>query len=80
MVEEMGGRAKVGMGRIRCPVCGEAANMSFRPFCSERCSFIDLSGWFNESYRIATTESIDDDSRELAEPVDDGKPGTDSIH
>jgi uncharacterized protein len=23
-----------------------------RPFCSERCRWVDLSGWVNERYRI----------------------------
>ena len=46
----------------RCPSCNknfEPANgLDWLPFCSERCSLIDLGAWLNEDHRIAA-ESAD---------------------
>jgi endogenous inhibitor of DNA gyrase (YacG/DUF329 family) len=47
--------------RICCPICKtvlENAPDDFepRPFCCARCKLVDLSNWFDESYRIPTTE------------------------
>lgn len=36
----------------RCPICGRAATVANRPFCSVRCADIDLSRWLTEAYRI----------------------------
>lgn len=41
--------------KIKCPVCGKEAvweGNPFRPFCSERCSLIDLGKWADEKYSI----------------------------
>ena len=41
---------------IRCPICNKETQWDgnqFRPFCSERCSLIDLGKWASEEYRIA---------------------------
>ncbi|MBB2203923.1 DNA gyrase inhibitor YacG [Gluconacetobacter takamatsuzukensis] len=35
-----------------CPICGRPGETAFRPFCSKRCSDIDLGRWFSESYRV----------------------------
>ncbi len=35
-----------------CPICGKHAPDKFRPFCSLRCSEVDLGRWFGEAYRI----------------------------
>ena len=44
--------------RIACPRCGSqtvfAPSNRWRPFCSERCSGIDLGAWASEAYRVAT--------------------------
>jgi endogenous inhibitor of DNA gyrase (YacG/DUF329 family) len=29
----------------RCPICGKATDVAFKPFCSRRCSDIDLNRW-----------------------------------
>jgi hypothetical protein len=52
--------------RIVCPICKtvlENAPEDFepRPFCSPRCKLIDLGNWLNESYRIPTNESPEDE-------------------
>lgn len=36
-----------------CPVCNQSATEKYLPFCSKRCSDIDLGRWFNGSYVIA---------------------------
>ncbi|GGF46668.1 hypothetical protein GCM10011611_61330 [Aliidongia dinghuensis] len=43
-----------------CPICGEPADVLFKPFCSKRCTQIDLHRWFGENYRIETGEAPDD--------------------
>lgn len=56
---------------VRCPNCGAVTEYSpdnkFRPFCSERCSVLDLGAWAEEKYRVPVqkVEEID------AEPTDD---------
>lgn len=35
-----------------CPVCQKPAVEPFKPFCSARCSQVDLHGWFSEKYRV----------------------------
>lgn len=41
---------------IACPQCKASVKWSvtnpYRPFCSNRCRFIDLNGWVNEEYKI----------------------------
>lgn len=45
-----------------CPICGEPSDVLFKPFCSKRCTHIDLHRWFGETYRIETPESPEDPS------------------
>ncbi len=63
--------------RARCPICGKDAIEigPFRPFCSERCSLIDLYGWFGESYRIATADRLDRPEDESTESANKGVEG-----
>jgi len=45
--------------RVRCPTCGAATSWrenSQRPFCSLTCRLIDLGGWLDERYRIASPD------------------------
>ena len=38
-----------------CPICKKVVlweGNAFRPFCSERCQLLDLSGWLGERYRV----------------------------
>jgi uncharacterized protein len=51
---------------VTCPICGKAADPSYRPFCSRRCADVDLGRWLTESYRIPakgdeTEEAPEDD-------------------
>jgi endogenous inhibitor of DNA gyrase (YacG/DUF329 family) len=44
---------------LKCPTCKNEITWDespFRPFCSERCSLIDLGAWANGDYRIPTSE------------------------
>jgi endogenous inhibitor of DNA gyrase (YacG/DUF329 family) len=57
------GEATVGARRVICPRCKGpalyAASNPWRPFCSERCSSIDLGAWASEAYRVRATEPTD---------------------
>ena len=44
-----GGRAPKA---AKCPVCGKPADPVYRPFCSKRCSDIDLGRWLGGRYAI----------------------------
>lgn len=35
-----------------CPICGKPSSQQFHPFCSGRCSDIDLNRWLSGSYVI----------------------------
>lgn len=40
-----------------CPICEKAPSVkAYRPFCSRRCSDVDLQGWFSGKYRVASDE------------------------
>jgi endogenous inhibitor of DNA gyrase (YacG/DUF329 family) len=56
----------------RCPICGKARSVEFRPFCSRRCADIDLSRWLKGTYAIPVTEDDDEDGEDAA-----GEPGQD---
>ncbi len=55
----------------KCPMCGKSATMEMRPFCSKRCSDLDLAKWLDGDYRLPTDEvpsdgdfdGIEDDER-----------------
>jgi endogenous inhibitor of DNA gyrase (YacG/DUF329 family) len=44
----------------RCPICREPVEHEFRPFCSRRCSNVDLSRWLTGAYAIPGG-AVDDD-------------------
>lgn len=43
----------------KCVRCGKPVVARYRPFCSERCSDLDLAGWLTGKYRIPTEEQPD---------------------
>jgi endogenous inhibitor of DNA gyrase (YacG/DUF329 family) len=43
--------------RRRCPICGKPSQQKFYPFCSVRCSDIDLGRWLGGKYAIPTEEA-----------------------
>lgn len=55
---------------VRCPACDTwvewSASSPFRPFCSERCKLVDLSGWMSEAYRVADDDSAPGEASDTA--------------
>lgn len=47
--------------RKRCPICGRPADAKLAPFCSSRCSNVDLHRWLSGGYAIPATETDDDE-------------------
>jgi len=48
----------------KCSICGKPVLIKFRPFCSIRCSQLDLSKWLNEDYSMPVVETDDFDEDE----------------
>jgi endogenous inhibitor of DNA gyrase (YacG/DUF329 family) len=46
-----------------CPICGKAAVVRYKPFCSARCADIDLGRWLKGTYVIP------------GDPVDEAETG-----
>ncbi|HIJ63271.1 MAG TPA: DNA gyrase inhibitor YacG [Rhodospirillaceae bacterium] len=46
----------VAESKAVCPICGKPAVAQSRPFCSPRCSRIDLGRWLGEVYRVPGDE------------------------
>jgi len=55
----------------RCPSCDadlpplSAETKPHRPFCSERCKWVDLGKWLGEEYRVAALEDPYDPDDEI---------------
>ena len=45
----------------RCPICGTAVEVAFKPFCSKRCADIDLNRWLTGVYAVPVKEDDDED-------------------
>ncbi len=43
----------------KCANCGKLVVHEFRPFCSKRCSQLDLGRWLNEEYTVPVVEYDD---------------------
>lgn len=55
-----------------CPICKKPSDEKYLPFCSERCSLVDLGNWFSEKYTIPGEEA---ENEENAIPEINSKPG-----
>ncbi len=44
---------------MACPICKKPADKTYRPFCSRRCSDVDLGRWLTGSYAIPAEEAED---------------------
>jgi len=53
--------------QARCPICGKPAVVRFRPFCSGRCTDVDLARWFTGAYRVPSNEPVVEDDGETPE-------------
>ena len=49
------------MSGAKCPQCGKPATTDYRPFCSKRCSDVDLARWLRGDYVIPGPEGEVDD-------------------
>jgi len=56
---------------VRCPTCKKeiefSAENQYRPFCSQRCSTLDLGAWADELYRVPVAEQERDPVNENQE-------------
>lgn len=50
------------MSQPPCPVCGKAASLEVRPFCSKRCADVDLHRWLSGGYAIPAMPDDEDDA------------------
>ncbi|MBC6403768.1 MAG: DNA gyrase inhibitor YacG [Hyphomonadaceae bacterium] len=53
------------MTRSTCPICSKDTAGDSAPFCSRRCSDIDLARWLNGSYAIPG----EDGEADIPDPV-----------
>jgi endogenous inhibitor of DNA gyrase (YacG/DUF329 family) len=58
----------------RCPLCGKAREMRYRPFCSARCANVDLSRWLNGVYAVPAKVEEEEDSFDMDTPEGAGGP------
>jgi hypothetical protein len=54
----------------RCPMCRKRATLDYRPFCSKRCSDLDLSRWMGGVYSIPV-EDVDGTEADLVDLLPD---------
>ena len=47
----------VNYKRRSCPMCTNFSKHPYLPFCSKRCSMIDLNKWLSESYKVSISEN-----------------------
>lgn len=55
-----------------CPVCRKPAKEGFRPFCSKRCSDVDLNRWLVGAYAVPTEETEEDEAQSIRRDGDEG--------
>jgi uncharacterized protein len=46
-----------------CALCGKPQVERFRPFCSRRCTDIDLHRWLSGAYAVPSVEDDEDEVR-----------------
>jgi uncharacterized protein len=49
--------------RNTCAICGKPVDERFRPFCSKRCTDVDLNRWLSGVYAVPVTEDEEEDER-----------------
>lgn len=50
-----------------CAICGKPVETAFRPFCSKRCSDVDLQRWLSGRYVVPGGE--DDEENPPSEEI-----------
>jgi len=56
------------MSQPKCPVCRRPTDPAFRPFCSKRCSDVDLQRWLSGRYAVP---AVDDEEEPPEEPPEE---------
>jgi len=56
-----GTTTEVRISRTKCPVCGRPTEARYRPFCSRRCTEVDLGHWLTERYVVPGNPALDED-------------------
>ena len=51
--------------KVACPLCNKQAEAPHTPFCSSRCSQLDLGKWLKGYYAIPAHEAMDDSDVEM---------------
>jgi endogenous inhibitor of DNA gyrase (YacG/DUF329 family) len=41
---------------MKCPICERPTDAAYRPFCSKRCSDVDLQRWLTNRYAVPADE------------------------
>jgi len=59
---------------MTCPICKEDTVQAYRPFCSRRCSDIDLGRWFSGAYAVPSTDEQDADISEAESEEETQRP------
>ncbi len=61
--------AKAEPPKRKCPICGRPRDPKYEPFCSRRCSDVDLHRWLKGTYVIPGAErpSVESDAGEEEE-------------
>ncbi len=54
----------------KCPICSRPAVVRYRPFCSRRCSDVDLHRWLSGRYAIPAAEEDDPDDEDAPAPAE----------
>ena len=68
--------------KVKCPTCKKEVEFleqnKYRPFCSERCSTLDLGAWADEKYRVPVEvqgeqekDSVNENSEEESDVAQD---------
>ena len=62
-----------------CPICNKEAVTAFKPFCSQRCTDVDLGRWLDGKYAIPAVEPPDEGDLDeaLEEALRSRDPGED---
>jgi endogenous inhibitor of DNA gyrase (YacG/DUF329 family) len=62
--EKSGGPRKARAKGPGCPICGNPRDADYPPFCSKRCSDVDLGRWLKGDYAIPVLADDDEDGEQ----------------
>src|ERR1700743_2230505 len=63
--------SKEGRSDAGCPMCGKAVVARFSPFCSARCTDLDLGRWLKGGYVIPAAPDESEAPADRPGPADD---------